>query len=136
MFKCIRCGKCCVKTQMVLGPTDILRITKLGYKLKEFSVISKDGLLRLKNINDHCVFYNPNTRKCNIYRWRPKGCRIYPIVYFIEDNIITVDNECTMAHTVSEEYLIQVLPEMIYLLGELGIEVDLSGLRVLLRHRR
>jgi len=118
---------------MVLTPTDVIRITSLGYKLKEFASISNDGLLRLKNREGYCIFFNPDTKSCKIYKWRPKGCKVYPIIYLVEDNMITVDNECTMYRTVTQSDLIEVLPEVICLLHELGIELNLNRLRVKLR---
>jgi Fe-S-cluster containining protein len=88
---------------MILLREDIERIASLGFNAEEFVVYSK-GFYRLKNIDGMCVFLNPKTRLCSIYDWRPKGCRLYPIVYVVGGYFeeITVDNSCPQAHTVDD----------------------------------
>lgn len=104
MFKarpfCRSCAKCCYQTEMLLLNHDIRRITKLGYELRDFAV-KREGLYYLKNAGGHCVFLDVKSKLCKIYRWRPLGCRLYPIVYYVDEGRIGVDPECPLAHDVS-----------------------------------
>ncbi len=72
------CVECCLKTRMPLANTDLKRILKLGYKLEYFAV-KTDGEWRLKNSSGRCVFLSEEG--CRIYRYRPEGCILYPLVY-------------------------------------------------------
>ena len=65
---------------MILSEDDIRRIERLGYKIDEFTVF-KDGFYRLRNIDEHCIFLDVSGGKCKIYKYRPIGCRIYPVIY-------------------------------------------------------
>lgn len=86
---------------MILLKEDIERIASLGFKVKDFTVYSR-GFLRLKNVDGRCVFLDPKTRLCRIYDWRPRGCRLYPIVYVIGScsEEVSVDSSCPQAYTV------------------------------------
>lgn len=96
-FKCIKCGVCCVGTQMELLPEDVERLEALGYRLEDFAVF--DGVVyRLKNVDGHCVFYDPGTSTCKIYENRPIGCRLYPLVY--DGDKVYVDKTCPTWNTV------------------------------------
>jgi Fe-S-cluster containining protein len=121
MVKCLKCGKCCIETQMPLTRRDIERIERLGYRRWEFSV-ENDGKLKLRNINGHCYFLNPKNMKCKIYRDRPEGCRIYPVVY-IEGGYVGVDDECPASKTVTIREICKKKPKLIKLL------IEVEGLR-------
>lgn len=103
MFQCIRCGQCCKNTEMILLREDIERIASLGFKIEDFVVYSR-GFARLRNVDGRCVFLDPKTKLCRIYDWRPKGCRLYPIVYVVKNysEEITVDADCPQAYTVDD----------------------------------
>ncbi len=85
---------------MELSRDDIRRLEKAGHHRDQFSVIDKH-VIRLLNVNGHCYFYNLTERKCKVYKNRPIGCRLYPIVYSAEKGTI-VDTLCPMRHTVTE----------------------------------
>ena len=85
------CNQCCYKTEMPLTQIDIERIVSLGYDVKEFTR-RLHGLSVLKNINGHCFFLKNN--KCSIYDFRPQGCKLYPLVYDVSNNMIKIDTEC------------------------------------------
>ena len=76
------CVKCCIETQMPLTRFDIERISRQGYKIKDF-VVKRKRERRLKNRDGRCVFLGDDG--CIIYSFRPEGCRLYPLVYD-EDN--------------------------------------------------
>ncbi len=90
---CLRyaCVKCCLNTEMLLTCTDILRISRLGFQ-KSFFVTEKDGELLLKNAEGRCIFHNGSS--CKIYRYRPEGCELYPVVLDMDRNEVTLDLEC------------------------------------------
>ncbi len=90
---CIRysCVQCCLKTEMPLLKKDIERIKKLGFNYHYF-IINKDGWLQLKNYNGKCVFNDG--KQCLIYKYRPEGCKSYPIIYDEIENCSILDKDC------------------------------------------
>jgi len=76
---------------MILSKDDIRRIEDRGYKKEDF-VIKKDGWLQLKNKNHRCIFHDG--KKCIIYSVRPTGCRLYPIIYDMDEHDAILDVEC------------------------------------------
>ncbi len=105
--KCKKCGRCCIGTEMELIPHDIERIVSIGYDIDYFTVIKK-GIVRLRCVENRCVFLDPNTRLCKIYEHRPIGCRLYPLQY--SDGEVYVDPECEAADTVPADVLEKFLP--------------------------
>ena len=59
-----------------------------------FCYIGKDGYMQLRNEDHHCYFYDETTRKCNIYEIRPQGCKFYPLIYDMNKNECTFDEDC------------------------------------------
>jgi len=72
------CVKCCIETRMPLSRFDIARISRQGYRYKDF-VVKRGKERYLKNNNGRCVFLGDSG--CIIYPFRPEGCRLYPLVY-------------------------------------------------------
>jgi len=101
--RCSNCGKCCEKTEMELSSKDIERLEGTGYSREEFAVID-DGVTRLRNVDGCCYFYSPADKKCRVYRKRPLGCYLYPVVYLASEGAM-VDELCPMGHTISEQEL-------------------------------
>lgn len=118
-FRCLRCGRCCLNTEMPLTQRDVDRLVKLGYRVEEFAELRK-GLLRLRNVDGHCFFYDPSSRACRVYEHRPEGCRLYPFIY-VEGVGVAVDPECTAAPTVTLRDVEEAAPKVLRLVGELGI---------------
>jgi len=114
-FKCIKCGICCIGTEMELTAEDIRRIEAAGYKMEDF-VVEKDGVYRLKNVDGHCVFYDPATRMCKIYDIRPIGCRLYPLVF--NGVGVEVDKTCPTWHTVPKSEVARLGPYVVEFLRE------------------
>jgi len=81
---------------MILSKEDILNISEnLQEPLSSESFYDFDGkFYRLKNIDGHCIFYLPETRKCSIYSIRPMGCKFYPMIYDLESKTCVLDDEC------------------------------------------
>ena len=76
---------------MPLSRSDIRRILKVGYNLKDFAIKTAEGW-RLKNRSGKCVFLSE--KGCEIYPYRPEGCRLYPLVYDETSGIVRFDNLC------------------------------------------
>ncbi len=102
-MRCSNCGKCCEGTEMELSSDDIRRLEKAGYHRDQFSVLDNHAI-RLMNVDGWCYFYSLAERKCRVYRNRPLGCRLYPVVYSVDEGAV-VDELCPMGHTVSEREL-------------------------------
>jgi Fe-S-cluster containining protein len=88
---------------MEISSEDTKRLEKVGYRLEEFAVIDY-GLTRLRNVDGCCYFYSRADKKCRIYRKRPLGCYLYPVVYLANEGVI-VDELCPMGQTISEQEL-------------------------------
>jgi len=100
-MRCSHCGVCCEKTEMLLSNADIERLERLGYDRQKFVRYDRHGFARLKNRHGLCVFYDVEKCRCQIYRHRPLGCRIYPVIYSEQEGIV-VDDLCPMQNTVSK----------------------------------
>jgi Fe-S-cluster containining protein len=122
-FKCLKCGACCVGTEMELLAEDIRRVAAAGYAPEDFAV-ERDGIYRLRNVDGHCVFYDPSSRSCRIYSIRPVGCRLYPLVY--DGETVTVDRSCPAWRTVPRREVERLAPYVI----EFVKSVRVTGLRV------
>jgi Fe-S-cluster containining protein len=85
---------------MELSSEDIRRLEGAGYHRDQFSVLD-NHVIRLVNVDGWCYFYDLDEGKCRVYRNRPMGCRLYPVVYLVDEGA-TVDALCPMRHTVSE----------------------------------
>jgi len=80
---------------MPLSRIDIKRISRQGYKLKDF-VVKRKRERRLKNSNGRCVFLGDNG--CKIYSFRPEGCRLYPLVYNENNGKVVIHDLCPYGH--------------------------------------
>ena len=101
-MKCTHCGLCCEETEMLLTNADITALEKLGYPTRSFVHFNKKGTAQLRNNRGTCVFYNTEKRRCKVYRLRPIGCRIYPVIYSEEVGIVW-DDLCPEKSTFSEK---------------------------------
>jgi len=99
-MRCSHCGICCEKTEMLLAEADIKCLEKAGYTRKKFVCYDKKSFAKLQNHRGYCVFYDTEKRRCKVYEYRPVGCRVYPVIYSIEEGVI-IDDLCPMKNTVS-----------------------------------
>ncbi len=95
------CFQCCLETRMPLLEEDIQRIESAGFSIELFGE-NDNGFIVLKNKDGSCVFLENG--KCKIYPLRPVGCKLYPLVYDIDQNRVIIDNECPNKGAF-EEYL-------------------------------
>ena len=64
---------------MPLLNEDVRRIVGLGFRKSYFATDSEDLKVLRNNDDGRCVFHDGE--KCTIYRNRPAGCRLYPIIF-------------------------------------------------------
>jgi len=89
---------------MLLSNADLKRLKIAGAEKQSFASYDEKGYAQLRNDRGCCVYYDRENKRCRIYRLRPRGCRIYPVVYSEEDGVI-VDYLCPMGKTVSKNEL-------------------------------
>lgn len=98
---CENCGECCLETEMILSRQDIdLIVRKHPNRInkQDFVFKTKNGNFQIKNFEKHCVFLDISTKKCKIYRYRPQGCRFYPLIYDFQKNNCALDKDCPRSH--------------------------------------
>jgi Fe-S-cluster containining protein len=120
-MNCSHCGICCEKTEMLLSRADILLLERAGYAREKFVRFNKEGFAQLRNSRGFCVFYQTGKHLCDVYRHRPLGCRIYPVIYSEEEGII-VDDLCPQAGTVSKKEIKSKAKELRRLLQRIDCE--------------
>jgi Fe-S-cluster containining protein len=97
LSKCNECGVCCIETEMLLSKQDInliLNNISTNLRKKDFVILNEDGNYQLKNVNDHCIFLDPDSKLCKIFEIRPQGCRFYPLIYDRDHKKCIIDKEC------------------------------------------
>ena len=117
---------CCEKTEMMLSSTDVERLERVGYSRQEFVRYDRHGFVRLKNCRGFCVFYDAAKRRCKIYKHRPSGCRVYPVIYSKQEGVI-LDDFCPMKDTVSEMELKRKGKKVMELLQRIDNEATHRG---------
>jgi Fe-S-cluster containining protein len=120
-MRCSHCGLCCTETEMLLSETDVERLIKNGFEEKQFVRRDKKGYLRLRNRQRYCTFYDARLRRCRVYRRRPEGCRLYPVIYSVEDGVI-VDDLCLVKDTISRDELKLKGRKVVKLLARIDLE--------------
>lgn len=121
---CLRCGFCCRKTEMLLSTEDINRLEGKGYRQGFFALLDKDGYAKLRNQQNHCIFFNIEDKRCVVYRSRPLGCRLYPIVYD-EQKGITIDRICRAKGELREKQITQQGRKVLRLLARIDAEAEM-----------
>jgi len=127
---CSRCGVCCEKTGMLLSTADVERLERIGYDREKFVRFDRHVFVRLRNHHGFCVFYDVERCRCRVYRHRPLGCRVYPVIFSEREGVI-VDDLCPMGSTVSKVELDRKGKRLMRLLQRIDAEaVNRRGLRV------
>ena len=88
---------------MELSSDDVKRLEEAGYHRDEFAVLD-DHVIRLRNVGGWCCFYNLAEKNCRVYKNRPLGCYLYPVVNLANEGA-TVDELCPIGHTISKQEL-------------------------------
>ena len=79
---------------MPLSRIDIERITRQGYRFKDFVKHKRER--RLENRDGRCVFLGDDG--CIISPFRPEGCRPYPLVYNENNRKFAIHDLCPYGH--------------------------------------
>jgi uncharacterized protein len=106
---------------MLLSVRDIERLEKKGYRQDFFMRLDSEGYAVLINYLGYCVFFNSEKKYCKVYKDRPLGCRIYPVIYDEEKGII-VDSLCSNRSSVTEEQKSKRGKKTLRLLERIDIE--------------
>jgi Fe-S-cluster containining protein len=122
-MRCLRCGVCCTETEMLLSNEDIERLERKGYPREFFVLFDKEGYATLRNVKEHCVFYDVEKRRCRVYGVRPSGCRLYPVIYDEEKGIVA-DEICRAKDRFGEEVLARKGQKVIKLLERIDSEAE------------
>ena len=84
-FKCSECGDCCTGAPgyVWVNKEEIAAIASLvELEVDEFEAkyVRKIGVRKslVEFSNGDCVFFDNQTRKCNVYEARPRQCRSWP----------------------------------------------------------
>jgi len=102
---------------MLLLNEDVKRIARLGYEEDFFAITNAEGFKVLKNSNEgRCVFHDGT--QCTVYGDRPKGCKLYPIVFdeasmsAVKDHFCPYRDEFSISQKAKKE-LSEVYPRFI-----------------------
>jgi hypothetical protein len=76
---------------MPLSREDISRLSAAIGHRNFYHVI--DGMPTLKNRNGRCVFLD-DAGRCTVYSIRPEGCRLYPVIFDVDDERPVLDELC------------------------------------------
>jgi len=106
---------------MLLSNADIERLERKGYSKKFFVQFDSEGYAKLRNLQDHCVFYDGEKQRCKVYGDRPLGCRLYPVIYD-EARGIVVDNICPARCNWNEKKIDKKGKKVIKLLEKIDAE--------------
>lgn len=87
------CHLCCLETEMELTGADVRRLENEGYK--GFYQGSKT-IRTLRNRDGRCFFLDADNL-CSVYRYRPMGCRSYPLMMELETYEGVLDELCPHA---------------------------------------
>lgn len=95
--KCKNCGKCCLETEMILSEQDIKLIKDYhprNIREHDFVFKNENEQFQIKNFEGHCVFFDYYSKTCNIYKYRPQGCKFYPLTYDTNEKKCRLDGDC------------------------------------------
>ena len=128
--KCENCGKCCLETEMILSFEDIALIKKNSIDNigeGDFVFKNEDEQFQLKNIDGHCVFLNLSLKTCKIYKYRPQGCRFYPLIFDISTKKCKLDEDCprtSLFHKNKQDFKISCQNLKIFLKTQLDMKIN------------
>ena len=77
-FKCKEnCGECC---GIIPIPKELAKRTEHLAQVKPKKVIENKGNLYIITEDIKCIYLNRETKKCMIYKDRPRICRLYGLI--------------------------------------------------------
>jgi Fe-S-cluster containining protein len=114
---------------MLLSRADIKLLERAGYNRGDFVRFNGQGFAQLRNSRGYCVFYQIEKHRCRVYRFRPLGCRIYPVICSVEDEVI-VDDLCPSAVTVTKREIDSKAEKLRRLLRRIDGEAERLNMRL------
>lgn len=123
LMHCLRCGLCCTETEMLLSIEDIERLVVRGHPKDFFVTFDEEGYAILRNLDNHCVFYDVQNRRCRVYSFRPSGCRVYPVIYDERKGIV-LDYICRAKDTLDEKQIARKGLIVLRLLDKIDAEAE------------
>ena len=98
-FRCRECGYCCHgETTVSLTPEDVMRMAaylKLSIEeLKERYLREKEGVIQMRIVDGHCIFYNGG---CTVHPGKPWRCTewpLHPSILLDRHNFETIRDSC------------------------------------------
>ena len=128
--RCENCGKCCLETEMIVSRQDI-ELIKTSYpnnlRKQDFVFKNNNDQFQLKNIEGHCVFLDNSSKNCNIYRYRPQGCKFYPLIYDINEEKCKLDEDCprtSLFYKNKQEFKIACQNLKIFIIKQLNMKIN------------
>jgi len=81
IFDCRQCGHCCHgETTVSLTPDDLERLVAYLHlpveQVKERYLRITDGVVQMKTVNGHCIFFNEG---CTVHPGKPWRCTQWPL---------------------------------------------------------
>ncbi len=83
----------------------------------------REGYALLRNNQGHCVFYNSQKRHCDVYAFRPSGCRVYPVIQDEEFRVV-IDSICHAQGTIDEDEKVKRGKRVAKLLERIDAEAE------------
>lgn len=98
-FRCRECGFCCHgETTVSLNPEDLARMAaymKMPVaELKERYLREKDGVVQMRVVDGHCIFFNDG---CTVHPGKPWRCTewpLHPSILHDQSNFETIRESC------------------------------------------
>jgi Fe-S-cluster containining protein len=106
---------------MLLSEEDIERLERIGYRKEFFVCFDDEGYPTLRNQKGKCVFFDAEKVRCKVYKHRPLGCSLYPVI-FDELKGIIVDNICCTKDNLTEEEIERKGKKVVRLIEKIEVE--------------
>ncbi len=119
IFACRQCGHCCHgKTTVSLIPDDLDRMVAYlrlpEAEVKQRYLRETDGVIQMKIVDGHCIFYNQG---CSIHPGKPWRCTewpLHPSIFADPANLGVISDSCPgIKRDVSYEEFCRILRKLI-----------------------
>ncbi len=119
---CRKCGGACEHNKIgtLLPGEKEYMANKMGisiskFKLRYLDLLKMDDgtLVHVLKLGELCPFLNKETEECECSDFKPVICKIYPVVFRVEDKKVnfTIDNWCQLSRTkVCRNYFESAIP--------------------------
>ncbi|KKN25528.1 hypothetical protein LCGC14_0883950 [marine sediment metagenome] len=115
-FKCLKCGDCCHGLKNPISELDYIYMKENGVDLDGIEI--EDTLFsrrNLKIIDNHCFYYEENSKTCKIHPYNPMLCWTYPFVVNLNSTTFAF-KPCLREQEIRRKY---ITPELKKILNDL-----------------